>query len=126
MDKVLTISGKEVGLRATALTPRLYRHKIGRDIIQDMSQLQKSFAKAAQISKDATDEEREAAQLSVLDLEIFENVAFIMARQYDQNIPDTVEAWLDEFDTFSIYEIFPVILELWNLNNKTTAKPKKN
>ena len=126
MDKVLTISGKEVGLRATALTPRLYRHKIGRDIIQDMSQLQKSFAKAAQISKDATDEEREAAQLSVMDLEIFENVAFIMARQYDQNIPDTVEAWLDEFDTFSIYEIFPVILELWNLNNRTTAKPKKN
>lgn len=126
MDKVLTISGKEVGLRATALTPRLYRHKIGRDIIQDMSQLQKAFAKAAQISKDATDEEREAAQLSVMDLEIFENVAFIMARQYDQNIPDTVEAWLDEFDTFSIYEIFPVILELWNLNNKTTAKPKKN
>lgn len=126
MDKVLTISGKEVGLRATALTPRLYRHKIGRDIIQDMSQLQKAFAKSAQISKDATDEEREAAQLSVMDLEIFENVAFIMARQYDQNIPDTVEAWLDEFDTFSIYEIFPVILELWNLNNKTTAKPKKN
>lgn len=126
MDKVLTISGKEVGLRATALTPRLYRHKIGRDIIQDMSQLQKAFAKAAQISKDATDEEREAAQLSVMDLEIFENVAFIMARQYDQNIPDTVEGWLDEFDTFSIYEIFPVILDLWNLNNKTTAKPKKN
>lgn len=126
MDKVLTISGKEVGLRATALTPRLYRHKIGRDIIQDMSQLQKAFAKAAQISKDATVEEREAAQLSVMDLEIFENVAFIMARQYDQNIPDNVEAWLDEFDTFSIYEIFPVILELWNLNNKTTAKPKKN
>ena len=126
MDKVLTISGKEVGLRATALTPRLYRHKIGRDIIQDMSQLQKSFAKAAQISKDATDEEREAAQLSVMDLEIFENVAFIMARQYDQNVPDTVEAWLDEFDTFSVYEIFPVILELWNLNNRTTAKPKKN
>lgn len=126
MDKVLTISGKEVGLRATALTPRLYRHKIGRDIIQDMSQLQKAFAKAAQISKDATDEEREAAQLSVMDLEIFENVAFIMARQYDQNIPDTVEAWLDEFDTFSIYEIFPVILDLWNLNSKTTAKPKKN
>lgn len=126
MDKVLTISGKEVGLRATALTPRLYRHKIGRDIIQDMSQLQKAFSKAAQISKDATDEEREAAQLSVMDLEIFENVAFIMARQYDQNIPDTVEAWLDEFDTFSIYEIFPVILDLWNLNNKATAKPKKN
>ena len=112
MDKVLNIAGKEVGLRATALTPRLYRHKIGRDIIQDMAKLQKSFSKAT--------------QLSVMDLEIFENVAFVMARQYDQNIPDTVDAWLDQFETFSIYEIFPEILSLWNMNNKTTSKPKKN
>lgn len=126
MDKVLNIAGKKVGLRATALTPRLYRHKIGRDIIQDMAKLQKAFAKASQISQDATEEERQEAQLSVMDLEIFENVAFIMARQYDQNIPDTVDAWLDQFETFSIYEIFPEILSLWNMNNKTTSKPKKN
>lgn len=45
MDKILNIAGKEVGLRATALTPRLYRHKIGRDIIQDMAKLQKPFPK---------------------------------------------------------------------------------
>ena len=126
MDKILTISGKEVGLRATALTPRLYRHKIGRDIIQDMAKLQKAFAKVSQLSQDATEEERQEAQFSVMDLEIFENVAFIMARQYDQNIPDTVDAWLDQFETFSIYEIFPEILSLWNMNNKTTSKPKKN
>ena len=87
---------------------------------------QKAFAKAAQLSQDATEEERQEAQLSVMDLEIFENVAFIMARQYDQNIPDTVDAWLDQFETFSIYEIFPEILSLWNMNNKTTSKPKKN
>ena len=102
MDKVLNIAGKEVGLRATALTPRLYRHKIGRDIIQDMAKLQKSFSKATQLSQDATEEERQEAQLSVMDLEIFENVAFVMARQYDQNIPDTVDAWLDQFETFSL------------------------
>ena len=126
MDKILNIAGKKVGLRATALTPRLYRHKIGRDIIQDMAKLQKSFSKASQLSQDATEEERQEAQLSVMDLEIFENVAFIMARQYDQNIPDTVDAWLDQFEAFSIYEIFPEILSLWNMNNKTTSKPKKN
>lgn len=79
MDKILNIAGKEVGLRATALTPRLYRHKIGRDIIQDMAKLQKAFSKAAQLPQDATEEERQEAQLSVMDLEIFENVAFIMA-----------------------------------------------
>lgn len=125
MDKVLLISGKEVGLRATALTPRIYRHKIGRDIIQDMAKLQKAFNKASQLSKDATEEERQESQLSVVDLEIFENVAFVMARQYDQNIPDSVEAWLDQFDTFSIYEVFPEILNLWMANNRTTSKAKK-
>ena len=91
-----------------------------------MAKLQKAFAKAVQLSQDATEEERQEAQLSVMDLEIFENVAFIMARQYDQNIPDTVDAWLDQFETFSIYEVFPEILSLWNMNSKTTSKPKKN
>jgi hypothetical protein len=60
-----------------------------------------------------------------MDLEIFENVSFIMARQYDANIPSTPEEWLDGFKTFSIYEILPGLLELWALNEMQTAKPKK-
>lgn len=125
MDKIITIDGKKVGFRATALTPRLYRHKIGRDIIRDLNQLRKSYNKATKLSKNATEEERQEAQLSILDLEIFENVAHIMARQYDPSIPDTPEEWLENFKLFSIYEILPQILELWGLNQKTTSKPKK-
>lgn len=82
MDKVITIGNKEVGFRATALTPRLYRHKIGRDIIQDFSRLEKAYRKAAALPETATEEERREAQLSAFDLEIFENAAYIMARQY--------------------------------------------
>ena len=51
--------------------------------------------------------------------------AYIMARQYDANIPDTPEGWLDGFETFSIYEVLPAILELWAINAQTTAKSKK-
>ena len=65
------------------------------------------------------------SQLDVTDLEIFENAAYIMARQYDANIPDTPEGWLDGFETFSIYEVLPAILELWAINAQTTAKSKK-
>lgn len=126
MDKIITIDGREVGFRATALTPRLYRHKIGRDIIQDLNSLRKAYAKAAALPADATEEEKKEAQLSVLDLEIFENAAWVMARQYDANVPVTPEEWLDGFATFSIYEILPGILELWALNERTTATPKKN
>ena len=48
-----------------------------------------------------------------------------MARLYDANIPDTPEGWLDGFETFSIYEVLPAILELWAINAQTTAKSKK-
>lgn len=126
MDKIITIDGREVGFRATALTPRLYRHKIGRDIIQDLNSLRRAYAKAATLPADATEEEKREAQLSVLDLEIFENAAWVMARQYDANVPGSPEEWLDGFETFSIYEILPGILELWALNERTTATPKKN
>lgn len=111
MDKVIEIDGKEVGLRANALTPRIYRHKIGSDIIRDLQKLQKAAERAEGFKID--------------DLEIFENVAFIMARQYDSSVPDNVEEWLEQFNMFSIYEVLPAILELWALNNRTTAIPKK-
>lgn len=138
MEKIIVIDGKEVGFRATALTPRLYRHKMGRDIIRDLNQLKHSYDKAVaarkikQPGKDATEKQKaeydaavKEAQLSVMDLEIFENAAFVMARQYDQTIPDTPEEWLEGFAVFSIYEILPEILALWQLNQQTTSTPKK-
>ena len=115
MDKVLSIGGKSVGFRATALTPRLYRHKIGRDIIQDLNRLKQAYRKSVNLPDTATDEERQEAELSVLDLEMFENVAYIMARQYDASIPESPDEWLDGFEVLSIYEILPHILELWAL-----------
>lgn len=125
MDKIVKIDGKDVGFRATALTPRIYRHKMGRDIIRDMYALKKALKKKEDLPKTATEEEREEAQLSALDLELFENIAYIMARQYDPETPDTPEEWLDGFNTFSIYEIFEPIFELWTANEATTAKLKK-
>ena len=41
-------------------------------------------------------------------------------------MPDTPEEWLDGMDgIFSVYEVLPVILELWGYNMQTTATPKK-
>lgn len=123
MDKVVKIRDKELGLRATALTPRLYRHKIGRDMIVDLNNLTKAYKKAV---KAKGTEDEEDAQLSVTDLEIFENVAYIMARQYDTSLPASVEEWLDSQDqVFTVYELLPEIIELWQLNNMTTAVPAK-
>ena len=33
--------------------------------------------------------------------------------------------WLDEFSTFSIYQVLPKIIELWGLNVQTDVSSKK-
>ena len=126
MERTVVVGGKEVKMKASALIPRLYRFKFGRDMISDMNQLRKAFAKAKNLPEDATEEERQDAQLSIIDLTIFENVSYMMAKHAGEDIPDTPEEWLDSIDgVFSIYEVLPVILELWGESTKTTSIPKK-
>ena len=64
--------------------------------------------------------------MQIEDLEIFENVAYIMALHADPSIPPTIDEWLDQFDMLSIYEVLPEILELWGTNLITDVESKKN
>ena len=126
MERTLRIGGAELRMRASALIPRLYRFKFGRDLIKDMSQLEKAYKKALSVQEGATDEERRDAELSILDLTIFENVAWAMAKNADQNVPDDPGEWLDSIDgIFSVYEVLPEILELWTDGLNTTSIPAK-
>lgn len=125
MEKVINVGGKEVRMRASALVPRLYRFKYGRDIIHDLNQLRKAYNKAIHLPKDATDEEKMDAQMSALDLTIFENVAYIMARHADKDVPESIDEWMEQFEMFSIYEVLPEILALWEMSGATTSTPKK-
>ena len=42
------------------------------------------------------------------------------------SIPNTPEEWLDGFNTFSIYQVLPQLIELWGLNVQTDVEAKKN
>ena len=117
LEKTLTISGKEVRFRSSATVPRLYRIKFKRDIFKDLAKLEKSY-------KDKASED--GSTLEIEDLEIFENVAYIMAFHADHSIPGTIDEWLDQFEMFSIYEVLPEILELWGTNLMTEVESKKN
>ena len=44
-----------------------------------------------------------SSHLDMFSLEMFENIAYIMAKHADSSIPDSPEEWPDEFRTFSIY-----------------------
>ena len=42
------------------------------------------------------------------------------------SIPDNPEDWLDEFNTFNIYQVLPKLIELWGMNIRTDVEAKKN
>ena len=122
MDKIITIDGREIKFRATARTPRLYRMLTNRDMIKDMNFLAKGFSDA----KDKKNEDSIMSKLSINHLIIFEDSAFVMAKQADPDMAEkTADEWLDTFNMFDIYEIFPQLMDLWNLNTVTTAESKK-
>ena len=99
IERTINISGKDVLFRSSATVPRLYRAKFKRDIFKDLSKLEKSYSKR----------KKDGEELQIDDLEIFENVAYIMA----------------QFEMFSIYQVLPQILELWGDNLMTDVQAKK-
>ena len=114
--KKIEIDGKEVAFRASAAIPRIYRVKFHRDIYKDLRALEKAIG----------DNSESESNLDLFSLEMFENIAFVMAKHADPTIPDSPEEWLDEFATFSIYQVLPQIIELWGLNIQTDVQAKKN
>lgn len=117
MTKKINIDGKDVMFKASAAIPRIYRLKFHRDIYKDLRDLEKAV--------DSSSEEQ--SRLDIFSLEMFENIAFVMAKHADPTaVPDSPEDWLDEFNTFSIYQVLPEIIELWGLNVQSEVESKKN
>ena len=112
----IEIDGKQVPFKASAAVPRIYRIKFQRDIYRDLAALEKAVGK----------NEEGASNLDMFSLEMFENIAYVMAKHADPAIPDSPEEWLDAFNTFSIYQVLPKLIELWGLNVKTDVETKKN
>lgn len=107
---------KQVSFKASAAIPRIYRMKFQRDIYKDLKALEKSIG----------DNSEESSNLDMFSLEMFENIAFVMAKHADASIPNTPEEWLDGFNTFSLYQVLPQLIELWGLNVQTDVEAKKN
>ena len=117
LQKTVKLGEQEVTFKSSAAIPRMYRVKFGRDIFKDLSKLEQAYK--ANVGK-------ERSSMQIEDLEIFENVAYIMAYHADPTIPDTIDEWLEQFEMFSIYEVLPEILDLWGSNLESDVDAKKN
>lgn len=114
IQKSILIDGKNVLFKASAAVPRLYRLKFRRDIFKDFTVLEQSV-------------QENTSGITIDSLELFENIAYIMAKHADPaGVPENPDDWLENFNTFSIYEILPQLMDLWSLNIETQSESKKN
>jgi hypothetical protein len=75
VTKTIEIDGRPVTFRASAAIPRLYRNKFHRDIYRDLSELQKGIDEG----------DAENSRLDTFSLELFENIAWLMAKHADKD-----------------------------------------
>ena len=89
--------------KASAAIPRIHRLIFQRDIYKNLRILEKRIGRG----------DEEGSNLDLFSLEMFENIAYTMAKHADPKIPNEVDEWLDGFNTFSIYQVLPQLIELW-------------
>lgn len=101
-EKIIQISGRDVGFKAPASLPIRYRNSTGRDFFADMQ----SLADSTEEEKPKIGRKNTARLSQTWDTTILYNLAHAMAKAYDTSInPDVVE-WVDSFDEFPIFEVF--------------------
>lgn len=135
MKKTIIIDGKECKFKSSAAIPRMYRMKFGRDIFVDMNKLKRQMDIQEMMKKETEEEckrkgipfnpDEFESGLPLDSLEVFENISYLFHKHGDPSQPDDIEEWLEQFETFDIYEILPETLDLWNFDNRQTSKPKK-
>ena len=126
-SRIITLDGRQLGLKASGLTPILYRARYGRDAIADLATLSKAYQRVQRV-RDQEDTAAVAdAHFDSTTLNIYANFCHLLARQYDpEGVPEDRDAWLDSLETLSIYELITPVVELLLENQRTTASAKKN
>lgn len=111
-----TIDGKEYRISSSALTPIIYKHIFGKDILLDMQRLK---------SEDPED------QLSIN--ETITKLAFVMSKQASLDAPSTMRLssddfyiWLNGFDNgdFLDADVIEKITRAWLDETKISSKTK--
>ena len=105
----IVIDGRKILFEANGATPIKYRRMFHRDFLIEIAKLGKQI-KAGGLPDN---------------LEIIENLAYIMAKEADPDVPDDMDEWIAQFEPFSIYAAAEDIIRFWNISRGTTSELKK-
>ena len=113
MEKVLIIDGRQVKFKSTGAFLLRYKAQFGRDALQDILRIQSAIDNKGRIKN-----------IDTLDLEVFYNLIWTLAKTADPSIPPPLE-WLDEFSEFPLMDIIPEIVDMIFSCLTSTVESKK-
>ena len=113
MEKILTIDGRQVKFKSTGAFLLRYKAQFGRDALQDILRIQSAIDNKGRIKN-----------IDTLDLEVFYNLVWTLAKTADPSIPPPLE-WLDEFSEFPLMDIIPEIVDMIFSCLTSTVESKK-
>lgn len=100
MEKILNIDGRQVKFKSTGAFLLRYKAQFGRDAMKDIYKL-----------SEAVGEDNEIKNIEALDLEVFYDLVWTLAKTADKSIGPPLE-WLDGFDEFPLMDILPEVTDL--------------
>jgi hypothetical protein len=113
MDKTIVIDGKKVSFRCSSITLAIYKKQFKRELYKDILKLEES-------QKLFGLKTLQSGDLNLYELETYHRIAWAFAKTANRRVPSPYQ-WLEEFELFPIYEVFPELLELLSetINFKT-------
>lgn len=113
MEKILTIDGRQVKFKSTGAFLLRYKAQFGRDALQDIVKLRSVF-----------NDKGEVTDIDKLDLEMFYNLVWTLAKTADPSIPPPMR-WLDTFSEFPLVDILPEVLDMITSCLTSSVQSKK-
>lgn len=112
MEKTLIISGKSVNFKSTGAFLLRYKAQFGRDALSVLAKM-----------SGAMDKETGKLKLETLDLTLFLEVIWTLAKTADPSIPEPM-VWLDSFEEFPLGDILPQLQDLLTSTLQSSVKSK--
>lgn len=110
--KEYQIDGKTVAFRASRFTPIKYRVIYGRSFERDLEDIELAVAT----------NDRELSGIAPAILRRFIHIAHLMASEAEpSSVPRHPDAWLEQFQQFSVYEVAPYLSAVWQGYKGETA-----
>ena len=113
MEKILTISGKEVPFKSSGAFFLRYRSQFGKDPLQEIIVLNKGL-----------EDYNKTGSFEHIDTVVLFNLIWALAKTANPDIKPPME-WLDEFDEFPVFELLPELEDML-VQSLGTSKSVKN